>query len=286
MKSKIYILLPVYNRRKITEKFIDCLLVQTNTNYHLILIDDGSTDGTSEMVSARVDKLTILRGAGDWWWAGSLQQGVDWLKGHAADDDIAVFINDDVTFAPDFLLGGLRLLDRHGGMILPQVLDEETGKVEESAVEADLKKLTFRIATTPECINCLPTRGLFMRMSVLKIVGDFHPRLLPHYLSDYEFTIRANRLGVPLTTSSELVISFDRGATGYRNFEGLSFTDFLRKYFSIKSALNPIYWSTFILLASPKIYIPWLWLKVWVRSAREIFRQGFRQLFGKDSRTR
>jgi GT2 family glycosyltransferase len=270
----------------ITEKFVDCLLVQTYKNYHLILIDDGSTDGTSEMVMGKMAKLTILKGRGDWWWAGSLKRGVDWLNGNATDDDIAIFMNDDVTFTPDFLLNGMRLLDRHGGMVLPQVLDEGTGKIEESGVEADLMKLTFRTATTPACINCLPTRGLFMRISVLKKVGNFFPRLLPHYLSDYEFTIRAHRLGVSLTTSPELVIGFNREATGYRNFEGLSFTDFLSKYFSIKSALNPVYWSTFILLASPKIYIPWLLAKVWVRSVREIFRQGFRRLFSDIARTR
>jgi GT2 family glycosyltransferase len=282
-RSTVHILLPVHNRRAITEKFVNCLAGQTYANYHLVLIDDGSTDGTSEMVRGRIVNLTVLTGKGDWWWAGSLQQGVDWLKRNAADDDIAVFINDDVTFAPDFLLNGVRLLDQHGGMVLPQVLNEETGNIEETGVEADLKKLTFRTATSPERINCLPTRGLFMRMSVLRKVGGFFPRLLPHYLSDYEFTIRAHRLGIPLTTSPGLTIAFDKGATGYRNLEGESFADFLRKYFSIKSASNPIYWSTFVLLASPKIHIPWLLTRVWVRSVREIFRQSLRLLSGKGS---
>ena len=281
MNEKVFILLPVHNRRAITEKFVDCLAAQTYLNYHLILIDDGSTDGTSEMVRSRIGNLTVLTGKGDWWWAGSLQQGVDWLKRNAADDDIVVFINDDVTFAPDFLLNGVRLLDQHGGMVLPQVLNEETGNIEETGVAADLKKLTFRTAESPERINCLPTRGLFMRMSVLRKVGGFFPKLLPHYLSDYEFTIRAHRLGVALTTSPKLTIGFDKGATGYRNLEGESFTDFLKKYFSIKSALNPIYWSTFVLLASPKIYIPWLLIRVWVRSVREIVRQSLRLLSGK-----
>lgn len=52
---------------------------------------------------------------------------------------------------------------------------------------------------------------------------------------------------------------------------------FLKKHFSIKSASNPIYWSTFVLLATPKINIPWLLLKV-CRSARAILRRSLELL--------
>ena len=80
MKECIYILLPVHNRREITGDFIDCLEAQTWQHYHLVLIDDGSTDGTEQMVRERVENLTVIRGNGDWWWAGCLQQGFNFLK--------------------------------------------------------------------------------------------------------------------------------------------------------------------------------------------------------------
>ncbi|MCK5537931.1 MAG: glycosyltransferase family 2 protein, partial [Bacteroidales bacterium] len=38
----IYIILPVHNRKKITEKFIKCLVKQTYQDFKLILVDDGS----------------------------------------------------------------------------------------------------------------------------------------------------------------------------------------------------------------------------------------------------
>ena len=80
MKPYIYILLPVHNRRELTRDFIDCLKAQTYQNFHLVLIDDGSTDGTDQMVRERIENLTVIRGNGDWWWAGSLQQGFNYLK--------------------------------------------------------------------------------------------------------------------------------------------------------------------------------------------------------------
>lgn len=273
MSSKLFILLPVHNRRAITEKFIDCLARQTYTNYHLILIDDGSTDGTSEMVSARIGNLTVLRGTGDWWWAGSLQQGIDWLKKYAVDEGKVLFINDDVTFDSDFLLKGVQLLDQLGGMLLPQVVNDKTGSIEESGVESDLKKLTFKTATSPERINCLPTRGLFLRMETLQLTGNFYPKLLPHYLSDYEYTIRAHRKGVNLATSPELVIGVDESATGYRSFDDLSLADFFNRYFSIKSAYNPVYWTVFIILVVPMINAPWHILRVWCAAMKAILKQ-------------
>lgn len=274
MSAKIHILLPVHNRRAITEKFIDCLVAQSYSNYHLILIDDGSTDGTEQMVRARIENLTVIKGKGNWWWAGSLQQGVDWLKRNKVEDkDIVVFMNDDVVFDADFLQIAIGLLDERDGMLLPQVLNQKTGQIEESGVCADLKKLSFVTAATPEQINCLPTRGLFMRMSALRKVGGFYPRLLPHYLSDYEFTIRAKKKGGGLLTSPKLLLSFDEETSGFRDFEGLSFSGFMRKYFSIKSAANPVYWSNFIFLASPKLYIPWNILRVWKGAAKAILGQ-------------
>lgn len=273
MNEKIYIILPVHNRRKITEKFIDCLLAQSYTNYHLILVDDGSNDGTDDMVKSKIQNLSILKGSGNWWWAGSLQQGIDWINVRNVDDrDIVLFANDDITFANDFFEIAVQLMDKQPGMLLPQVLNQKTGKIEESGVYADFKQLKFLPAESTETINCLPTRGLFMRMADLRKVGNFYPRMLPHYLSDYEFTIRAYRKGVHLWTSPKLHIQSDDDATGYRNFEGASFFEFLKKYFSKKSANNPFYWTVFIFLISPKLYIPWHLIKVWLGSLKTILK--------------
>src|SRR5262245_50993659 len=96
---ELYILLPVHNRRETTRRFLACLRAQNFQNYHLLLIDDGSTDGTAEMAREVFPTLMVLRGNGDWWWAGSLQQGIEWLRQREATaEDVVLMINDDVTF--------------------------------------------------------------------------------------------------------------------------------------------------------------------------------------------
>jgi len=265
MKQKVFILLPAHNRVAVTACFIDCLVAQTYSNYHLVLIDDGSVDGTAEMVQSKIKNLTVLTGQGDWWWAGSLQQGINWLgQSEATDRDIVIFANDDTTFNAEFLQKAVTMLnDLDATLLLPYLRDDKTGMLQETGVEADLRKHTFDPAISPERINCLPTRDLFLRVADLRKIGGFYPWLLPHYWSDYEFTIRAYRKGLKLCTRNNLVISLDSSQTGYRSFEGKNFSVFLRQYFSKKSVLNPVYHTSFVLLTSP--WSSWLItvLKIW-----------------------
>ena len=129
--SKLYILLPVHNRRDQTEAFINCLTAQTYRNHHLILIDDGSTDGTAELVQERIPSATILKGQGNWWWAGGLQRGIDWLhKASIEDRDIVLMINDDVTFDPYFLEKGAKLLSQHPKTLIHSfAIGNKTGRI-------------------------------------------------------------------------------------------------------------------------------------------------------------
>lgn len=272
MKENIYILLPVHTRRDITQRFIKCLKLQTYQNYHLLLIDDGSTDGTEDIVRSIIPAVTVLKGTGDWWWAGSLQQGYKWLKSQKIPLSDVIFItNDDTVFESDFFEEGINLLKRQKKtLLLAQCFSRQTQQLLDAGVHVDWRRLTFGQAATPEQINCLSTRGLFLRVSDFFEIGGFYPALLPHYLSDYEFTIRAQRKGMKLITDPLLRLWLDEDATGYHQFEDKPFVNFLKKYFSKKSTANPLVWTAFIALACPW---PWKfinWLRIWKGAACRI----------------
>ena len=256
MTEKIHVLLPVHNRKETTRRFVECLRAQTYSNFHLILIDDGSIDGTAEMVVESIPGATVIRGTGAWWWAGSLQRGLDWLRAaKPVAEDAVLFINDDVVFDSDFLGTALEVLHKHPkAMLLSRLRDPETGKVQESGVHADFRNLTFEIASNPDEVNCLSTRGLFIRWGDVMTIGGFHPRLLPHYLSDYEYTIRGRKRGLTCVTSECVFVVPDRSKTGFHDFKGDDFKTFMSRYLSRKSASNPVYWSLFMVLAAP---FPW-----------------------------
>jgi GT2 family glycosyltransferase len=186
----IYIILPVHNRKNITELFIKSLVLQTYKDFKLVLVDDGSTDGTDEMVLSHLPESIILKGDGNLWWGGGLHKGYEWVKENATDGSV-LLINDDTIIAEDFLQVGANLLNNsEKTLYLAQAYDKNNKHVD-SGVCVDWDKLTFNQAKNKEEINCLSTRGLFLTVEDFLDIGGFHPVILPHYLSDYEFTIRA-----------------------------------------------------------------------------------------------
>lgn len=281
MMPRVFVVMPVYNRRAITERFADCLRRQSWGNYHLVLVDDGSTDGTAESLKSRINALTVVRGRGDWWWAGSLQRGLEAVESMLpAPEDILLLTNDDLEIEDNFLESAVAALQtRPRTLLLARARDAATGQILETGVEADFRALSFRIATDAARINCLPTRGLFLRWSDAQTIGGFHPRLLPHYLSDYEWTIRAHRRGLRCVTVPELYfVQQPTGVSGAVDFDASGPVDVLRRGLSKKSRVNPFSWIVFILLAADRRSMPFALIKLFQRIGRELLRQAGRAL--------
>jgi len=263
----IYVLAPVHNRRALTERFVRCLAAQTDQGFHLVLVDDGSRDGTAEVVSAIIPSATILRGTGHWWWAGSLEQARRWL-GHqpSTPGDLVLIANDDTTFSTDFLASARRLMPTEEKTLLQaQAVSAQTGESAGIGVHINWRRLAFKPADDPDEIDCFSTRGLFLRREDFLGLGRFHTVLLPHYLSDYEFTLRAARRGFHLRTDPSVRLVADQTATGIRTLDLSSAGAYLRSVLSIKATKNPIYWTTFVLLASPRRLLARNLLQVWYR---------------------
>ena len=54
------VIIPVYNRAKLVKEAIDSVLSQTNKDFEVIVVDDGSTDDTLEMLESYGNQITIL----------------------------------------------------------------------------------------------------------------------------------------------------------------------------------------------------------------------------------
>ncbi len=255
--------------------FIEALISQTLCDFHLILVDDGSIDGTKEMVSERIKPLTVITGPGDWWWAGCLQKGFEWLKRNEIQgDDTILIINDDVHIEPDFLEKGVSLLATNKrSILLAQFRWAPGASCFETGIYANMEKLSFEIASSPEKINCLSTRGLFLRWKDFQEIGGFHPFILPHYWSDYEFTMRAYRKGYALITSPSvsLISMLDETGRMSLDYSG-NFARFLKSLFSVKTIDHPLYSISFVLLASPLKWLPLNLMKVAVKTVLLNFR--------------
>ncbi|MFC1711439.1 glycosyltransferase family 2 protein [Patescibacteria group bacterium] len=97
---KVSIIISVYNESKYIRKCLESLLVQTFKEFEIIVIDDGSTDKSSEILAdflkqkKNIQFLKLKHGGP----AIARNLGVDKSKG-----DILVFLDGDMYFEKDFL---------------------------------------------------------------------------------------------------------------------------------------------------------------------------------------
>lgn len=61
MKHRFSVLMPAYNRGNYVRQAIDSVLSQTFTDYELIVVDDGSTDQTPEILKSYGDQIKSCR---------------------------------------------------------------------------------------------------------------------------------------------------------------------------------------------------------------------------------
>ena len=58
-KIKFSIIIPTYNRALLLKRCLDSLCSQTYRDFEVIVCDDGSTDGTNEIINQFEDKLSL-----------------------------------------------------------------------------------------------------------------------------------------------------------------------------------------------------------------------------------
>lgn len=56
----VSVVIPTYNRKMVLERSIQSVLNQTFRDFELIIVDDGSTDGTSHLLSTYDNKLKVV----------------------------------------------------------------------------------------------------------------------------------------------------------------------------------------------------------------------------------
>ena len=97
---KLSVIIPTYNEEKVVGECISSLDKQTYSDFETIMVDDGSTDGTLDILKAlrgKIDNLKILKqkhkGPG-----AARNLGANEARG-----DILVFVDADMTFDRNFL---------------------------------------------------------------------------------------------------------------------------------------------------------------------------------------
>ena len=105
--KKVSVIIPAYNGDRYISEAIDSVLAQTYTNYEIIVVDDGSTDNTSQVVKAYGDRVRYIYRE---------NQGVASARNLGiakAEGEYIAFLDQDDLFFPNKLSEQLNCFELH-----------------------------------------------------------------------------------------------------------------------------------------------------------------------------
>ena len=109
---RIAVIMPVHNRRLVVGRAIDSVLRQDFPDFELIVVDDGSTDGTVDVISANIDpRVRVIRQDG--------QRGANAARNRGVRESCApviAFLDSDDEYLPQKLSAVLAAFDRESDL--------------------------------------------------------------------------------------------------------------------------------------------------------------------------
>ncbi len=135
---KVSFIIPLYNRLDLTQPCLESLraTIPRGLDHEIILVDDGSTDGTREWIQTLGTPFRVLLNAHNLGYAGANNRGASVATG-----DILALLNSDLVLTPGWLEPMLAILRRkpRAGVV---------GNVQFRAATGELDHIGFAVGLT------------------------------------------------------------------------------------------------------------------------------------------
>lgn len=232
----VTVVVPTYNRADILGETLDSIAAQTFTDWECIVVDDGSTDRTSEVVArycARDERFRCVRQENSSA-ARARNRGLSMARG-----DFVCFLDSDDLFAADRLEWQVRALrdDPQAVLVYGDTFrfrdgDLDKGKVYLQELEDKPSGWAFE-----RLISCSSMFSPLLRTQTIRELGGFDTSL--KYAEDWDMWLSLSKQGT--------LVFRPRIATYYRVHEGnKSLANTLKHYrsaaFVIRKQLRDLPW--------------------------------------------
>ena len=202
----IAVLLTCFNRK---QKTINCLnhLFKLKSDLDVYLVDDGSTDGTSEAVLEKFSQVNLIKGSGNLFWNKGMHLAWDYAAKN--DYDYYLWLNDDVIIYEncfDELFSCAKLTESKA--IISGII-ETSDKKDILYGGYDSNKKLIKPTGELNSIRNMNGNVVMVPKEVYKILGnlDIHYH---HDLGDVDYGLRAQNKGIGVFTTRVAIASGEK----------------------------------------------------------------------------
>ena len=215
--TRLFAIIPVHNRIGYTRICLNSLGGGGDT-LDITVIDDGSSDGTAEMLALDYPRVHVVRGDGNLWWTGAINAGLRSILPRAEASDAVLLLNNDTVLPSDFVERCHEALTRYPNAMIGSVVvrldDRQTilsGGVLVNWTTAKHRNLNagHHLDEFPPGhavpVSVLTGRGVLLPVALVHELGLYWQERLPQY-GDLEFPRRAALRGHGLWIDYGMVV--------------------------------------------------------------------------------
>lgn len=205
---RIAVLITCFNRRNVTLRCLEAFSAQSlpECRAEIFVVDDGSSDGTSNAIAGRFPEVRLFAGTGELFWNG----GMHMAFGHAMaeDFDYYLWLNDDTvlfTSAISRMLQVAREYQQNGveAIIVGNTVDPNTNQHSYGGVlkGRGFKPAAFRLVTPnpnhAEACDTMNGNCTLIPRAAVQRIGNLDRRFR-HNFGDLDYGLRAKAQGIAI----------------------------------------------------------------------------------------
>ena len=207
----IHVIIPVFNRLNLTKKCLYSLNNQKNAkDLNIIIVNDGSTDGTEQYLKNNFPQITVLNGSGSLFWGGAISLGIEYVIKISQSKDWVLLVNNDVELSQDAISNLIKEAEKKDRKVIVGALtvnaDDKTTIITSGTIVKswflNITKHVYKgicvnqiLDRDPIMVDFLTGRSLLHPVEIFYTAGNYDAKTFSHYGADDEFSMRVKKYG-------------------------------------------------------------------------------------------
>ncbi len=222
--QKVSVVIPCHNGWPYTKLCLSSVLKSDYPNFHIIVVDDGSTDSTSEYIAKEFQNVEVLKGDGNLWWSGSMNLGI--REAIKKQTEYVLVLNNDVVIAPDALSALMNCAKENPHAVIGSMVYElnhsnliwSAGGTMKwpwpGEIQLGIGEIDNGQYNEIRNVKWAPGMGTLIHREILLQLNLYDDLNMPQYIADVDFCLRSEQASYPVLITPKSKIFNNSDNTG------------------------------------------------------------------------